>query len=128
MRAGWSVNRARKTAIGVATVLMPAGLFAAFAPTAGAALGWMSVATFGFQFWVGNVQTLPSDFFPVRAVGSIAGYSGTAAGLGAAAFTFSTGAIVDRMGYTPVLVIAAVLAPLATALLFLVSGPIRKVA
>jgi hypothetical protein len=40
----------------------------------------MSITLFVFQFWVGNVQMLASDYFPVGTVGSIAGFSGTTAG------------------------------------------------
>jgi ACS family hexuronate transporter-like MFS transporter len=85
----------------------------------------MCVTCFGFQFWVGNVQTLPSDFFPVGAVGSIAGFAGTAAGAGAVIFTLSTGWVVDHFSYTPILITAAVLAPLATGALFLLAGRVR---
>jgi len=79
----------------------------------------------GFQFWVANVQTLPSDFFPVGAVGSIAGFAGSAAGLGAVIFTLSTGWVVDHFSYTPILITAAVLAPIATTALFVLVGKIR---
>lgn len=126
-RCGWSVNRARKTAVVVGTVCLMAGLLAASAASAYVALAWMCVTCFGFQFWVGNVQTLPSDFFPVGAVGSIAGFAGTAAGLGAVIFTMSTGWIVDHFSYTPVLITAGLLAPLATAALFLLAGRVRAV-
>ena len=124
---GWSVDRARKTAIGIGTVLMPAGIAAAFVPSPVHALICLSVTLFGFQFWVGNVQTLASDFFPVGAVGSIAGFAGTAAGLGAMIFTLSTGWVVDHFSYTPILVTAGLLAPTATAVLFLLCGRVRPI-
>lgn len=126
LRRGWAVNRARKTAILIGTVCLMTGLITAFATSPSAALAWMCVTCFGFQFWVGNVQTLPSDFFPIGAVGSIAGFAGTAAGLGAVLFTFSIGWIVDHFSYTPVLVIAGALAPTATLVLFLLVGRIRR--
>lgn len=126
LRRTGDVNRARKIAIGVGTVAMLAGFATAFATSAPAAIVWMSITLFGFQFWVGNVQTLPSDYFPVGGVGSIAGFSGTAAGLGAVLFTFSTGWIVDHFSYTPILITAAVLAPIATVALFLLSGRVRR--
>jgi MFS transporter, ACS family, hexuronate transporter len=87
----------------------------------------MSVTLFGFQFWVSNVQTLASDYFPVGAVGSLAGFAGTAAGLGAVIFTFSTGWVVDHFSYTPILITAGVLAPLATVSLFALSGHVRRI-
>lgn len=126
MRRGWSTNRARKTAISIGTVCLLGGVMAAYAQSPGAALAWICVTCFGFQFWVGNVQTLPSDFFPVGAVGSIAGFAGTAAGLGAVLFTKAIGWIVANFSYTPVLVIGAALAPIATVTLFLLVGRIRR--
>ena len=126
LRRTGDVNRSRKTAIVIGTVAMLAGFATAFATSAPAAIVCLSVTLFGFQFWVGNVQTLASDYFPVGAVGSIAGFAGTAAGLGAVIFTFSTGWVVDHFSYTPILITAAILAPLATAALFLLSGRIRR--
>ena len=39
----------------------------------------MAVILFGFQTAIGNVQTLPSDFFGGKTVGTLAGLSGMAA-------------------------------------------------
>jgi len=129
LRRGWDVNRARKTAIVTGTVFMMAGVLAAYAESPYVALAWLSLTLFGFQFWVGNVQTLPSDYFPVGAVGSIAGFAGTAAGAGAVIFTLWTGWMRDHeYSYTPILVTAACLAPLATGVLFLLAGRIRALA
>lgn len=124
---GYSVNRARKTVIICAACLIPAGILAAFAESAMAALGYIAIVLFGFQMWISNVQTLPSDFFPQGAVGSVAGLGGTAAALGSMAFTLSTGWVVTHFSYAPVLVTAGLLAPIGTVLLFLVSGPIQRV-
>lgn len=124
---GWSVNSARKAVIGFAALLMPAGIGAAFTSDSMMALGLIGVVLFGFQVWINNVQTLPSDFFPTRAVGSVAGLGGTGAGIGSMIFIFSTGWIVDNFSYTPVLVTAGLLAPLGTAVLFLLAGNIKKV-
>lgn len=127
LRRTGDVNLARKVAISIGTVAMLAGFATAFATSAPAAITCLSVTLFGFQFWVGNVQTLASDFFPVGAVGSIAGFAGTAAGLGAVIFTFSTGWVVDSFSYTPILITAAVLAPAATISLFLLAGRVRRI-
>src|ERR1044071_794659 len=76
---GWSVGFARKVVIAAAALLMPAGIFAAFAEDPFIALALIALVLFGFQVWINNVQTLPSDFFPRRAVGSVAGLGGTGA-------------------------------------------------
>jgi ACS family hexuronate transporter-like MFS transporter len=124
---GWSVNGARKIVIGFSSLLMPAGIAAAFTPDAMLALALIAVVLFGFQAWINNVQTLPSDFFPAAAVGSVAGLGGTGAGIGSMIFIFATGWVVDHFSYTPVLVAAGILAPIGTAALFLLSGRIARV-
>lgn len=125
---GWSVNSARKTVIGFAACLMPAGILAAFTPNSMAALALIGVVLFGFQVWINNVQTLPSDFYPSKAVGSVAGLGGTGAGIGSMIFIFTTGWVVDHFSYVPILVTAGILAPVGTLILFALSGRIQKVA
>ena len=125
---GWSVDRARKLVILIAALLMPAGIFAAFAHDAMVALALIGVVLFGFQVWINNVQTLPSDFFSDKAVGSVAGLGGTGAGIGSMIFILSTGWVVDHFSYVPVLVAAGLLAPIGTLVLFALSGRIERVA
>jgi len=124
---GWTVNSARKAAIALAALMMPAGIAAAYTASSMAALVLIGVVLFGFQVWINNVQTLPSDFFPSKAVGSVAGLGGTGAGIGSMIFIFSTGWVVDNFSYTPVLVTAGLLAPIGTIILFALAGNISKV-
>ncbi|MEI6345447.1 MAG: MFS transporter [Verrucomicrobiota bacterium] len=126
MTRGWSVNHSRKSAILFATALLPAGVAAAYVDSPITALACIAITLFAFQFWVSNVQTLASDLLPVGAVGSIAGFAGTAAGLGAMIFTFTTGWVVDRFSYTPILITAGLLAPIATGVLFMLIGKVRR--
>jgi hypothetical protein len=63
--------------------------------------------------------------FPDGAVGSIAGFAGTAAGIGAVIFTRSTGGVVDHFSYPPILVTAGLLGPLATTVIFVLIGRMR---
>lgn len=124
---GWSVNNARKAVIGFAACLMPAGILAAFTSDSMQALALIGVVLFGFQVWINNVQTLPADFFPKSAVGSVAGLGGTGAGIGSMIFIFTTGWVVDNFSYTPILVTAGLLAPIGTIVLFTLAGNIKKV-
>jgi ACS family hexuronate transporter-like MFS transporter len=125
--AGWSVNRARKTVIAIAACLTPAGLLVARAETPTAALALIAVVLFGFQMWISNVQTLPSDFFADATVGSVAGLGGTGAARGSMLFTLSTGWVVTHYSYGPVLAAAGLLAPAGTIALFLLAGTIRRI-
>ncbi|MCG3159362.1 MAG: Hexuronate transporter [Acidobacteria bacterium] len=127
IKRGWSVNRARKATIGFAALLMPAGILAARTPDPMMALALIGLVLFGFQFWINNVQTLPSDFFSDKTVASVAGLGGVGAGVGSMIFVLATGWIVDHFGYTPVLTAAGVLAPVGTIVLFALAGAITKV-
>ena len=124
---GWSVNRARKSVILLGTVCMTAGLLAARTQTAAAALACIAVVLFGFQTWINNVQTMPSDYFPESAVGSVAGLGGMGAGVGAILFTQATGFVVDHFSYTPMLVAAGILPVAGTAILFALGGRIESI-
>jgi ACS family hexuronate transporter-like MFS transporter len=125
---GWTVDRARKAVIAGAALLMLAGIPAALTHSATVALACIACVTLGFQAWINNVQTMPSDIFPEGAVASVAGLGGVGAGLGAMLFTYATGAVVDRLhSYAPILLIAGLLPIAGTAVLFLVGGPIRVI-
>ena len=123
---GWSVNRARKAVIAFSAALMPCGIVAAFTPDALLCLILIGLVLFGFQAWINNVQTLPSDYFPSRAVASVAGLGGTGAGIGSMIFIFATGWVVDHFSYTPILVTAGILGPLGTVVLFALGGRVVR--
>ena len=127
IKSGVSVNAARKIVIGSAALLMPFGILAARAATASHALAYIGIVLFGFQMWISNVQTLPSDFFSNAAVGSVAGMGGTAAGISSLLFNLGTGWLVTHFGYSIVLTIAGVLSPIGAILLFLFIGRIQHI-
>jgi ACS family hexuronate transporter-like MFS transporter len=124
---GWTVDRARKAVIVAGAALMMAGAGAAFVESPLTALVLIGIVLFGFQVWINNVQTLPSDFFASRAVASVAGLGGTGAGIGSMIFIFTTGWVVDHFSYAPILVTAALLGPIGTVVLFALTGPIARV-
>jgi MFS family permease len=105
---------------------MLAGIPAAVADSAITALAFIALVTFGFQSWINNVQTIPSDLFPQQAVASVAGLGGVGAGAGAILFTLTTGWVVDHFSYTPILVVAGLLPVLGTSILFTLGGPISR--
>ena len=125
IKEGWSTNRARKSVVLIGALLMTAGIPAALTSDAMVALAFISLVTFGFQAWINNVQTLPSDYYPEEAVASVAGLGGVGAGIGAILYILTTGWVVDHFSYTPVLLVAGLLPVLGTALLFLIGGRIE---
>jgi len=104
MKRGWTVNRARKTAmLLMALVIVPTAL-APHAGTMWTAVLIVSVAAAAHQGWSANVYTLASDMFPRSAVASISGIGGFAGAMGGVLFQRVTGRILDATGndYTPI--------------------------
>ncbi len=126
MARGWSANRARKTVIVIGMLCMCVGLGAAVAHTATVALACIAIVLFGFQTWINNVQTMPSDYFPESAVGAVSGLGGMGAGIGAILFTQATGFVVDHFSYTPMLIVAGLLPLAGTGVLFALGGEIKR--
>ena len=116
LKAGWTVDRTRKLVISLGCLLMLPALLAMANPGAPVnAVLLMALILFGFQTAIGNVQTLPSDFFGGKSVGTLAGFSGMAAKLGAAALTSLVPWLTSGGNYTPAFVIGASLAVTAMA-------------
>lgn len=127
LRRGWSVDRARKfvIALGLA-VMFPALLLTAVADTPLSAVLSIAVILFGFQAAITNIQTLPSDFFSGRSVGSLAGVSGTAAVLGVIGCMQLVPVLTAGGNYTPFFVLGAALGPLVF-LAIRFGGPVEPV-
>ena len=116
IRRGWAVGRARKAlvvggAFGV-LALIPAAFLSSFP----ALVGCFAVATFSYAAMSTMALSFPADLFHGRAVATVSGLSGTAAGLGTIGSTFLIGIVADRFSFTPILVVAS-LVPLAAAIL-----------
>jgi Sugar phosphate permease len=127
LRKGWSINGARKSVITLGGILMlPALLLTATAATPTIAVLLIAVILFGFQTAIGNIQTLPSDYFSGKSVGSLAGLSGTAAVAGTLITIWVVPAI-TKVSYVPFFVMGAALVPLSIAAIWFLSGRIAPV-
>jgi len=127
LQRGFSVNRARKMVIILGLVLMfPALLFTAVAHTPLLAVVSIAVILFGFQAAITNIQTLPSDFFSGKTVGSLAGISGTSAVLGVIICMQLVPVLTADGDYTPFFVLGAALVPLVFISLWL-GGTVEQV-
>jgi ACS family hexuronate transporter-like MFS transporter len=109
IKRGWTINRARKTAmLAMALLIVPTAL----APRAGnmwTAVLIVAVAAAAHQAWSANVYTLASDMFPRAAVGSVVGIGAFAGGIGGWVFQRVTGRILDATGndYTPIFAVCS---------------------
>lgn len=116
LKAGWSTDKTRKLTITLGCLIMLPALLAMANPGAPViAVLIMAVILFGFQTAIGNVQTLPSDLLGKKAVGTLSGFSGMAAKLGAVGLTSLVPYLTADGNYTPAFVIGASLAIIAMA-------------
>lgn len=127
MNRGWSVNKARKWTITLGGLIMlPSLIFTSTASTPLLAVLLIALILFGFQIAIGNIQTLPSDFFSGKSVGSLAGLGGTSAAIGVAIVTYAVPYLTET-SYVPFFILGAILVPLGVASVYLFSGEIKKV-
>jgi ACS family hexuronate transporter-like MFS transporter len=75
------------------------------------AMALISTTLFGFQFLIGNLQTLPSDYFNGKNVGTISGMGGTAAVIGTLCTTWAV-PVLTKTSYVSFFVLGAILVPL----------------
>lgn len=117
--AGDNIGKARKIAMTIGAVFLPAAIFAPFVPSAGMAIAAMSVVVFGHAIWVANLMALPTDLFPSRTVASAAGFSGMGGAIGGALATCFIGAIVSHLTYKPIFICAGLMHPISALLLWM---------
>ena len=121
-----SLNNSRKISLGIATVLMPVSLFITSSPLSWAIV-FFSIAMFGHQFFSTLLQTLCTDLFPSRVVGSVAGLAGGIGCFGAMLFSLLAGQMIQNLGYSSVFVVIGLLHPISFLLILLLVGEIKQV-
>ncbi|WP_418264564.1 MFS transporter [Flavobacterium faecale] len=110
-----TVDAARKITIGIGCALILMGLlgiiFLIDGSNAMSFIYIVALVLFGFQFAIGNLQTLSSDLFKGPSVGTLAGLAGS---VGAVSVIIMNWLIpkITTVSYTPAFIIIAVLAPL----------------
>ncbi len=123
---GKSVNISRKASMLIgAGILLPGLIYVAFVQDPMVAVLVMAVILFGFQFTMNNLQTLCSDFFSGKSVGSLAGLGGAAATLGTILSIFFVPMLTRGDNWTPFFIMGATLVPLSIICVFLFGGKIE---
>jgi ACS family hexuronate transporter-like MFS transporter len=115
VRRGWPVGRARRLVFVCGGIGVLALVPAAFASGVLVLLSCFAVATFSYAAMSTMALSLPADLYQSRAVASVSGLSGTAAGLGTIGATYLIGVVADRFSFTPILLVASVVPLLGAA-------------
>jgi ACS family hexuronate transporter-like MFS transporter len=108
IKRGFTVNRARKTAMLVCALCVTPIAFAPWVSGPWSAALLVGLAAAAHQGWSANVFTLVSDMFPRHAVASVVGIGGMAGAVGGMLIATATGYLLQWTGsYVPVFALAA---------------------
>ena len=119
--------KARKNAVTIGCALMLASLIAiAFyldhlKEHVNVAIALISTTLFGFQFLINNLQTLPSDYFHGKNVGTVSGMGGTSAVAGTIIITLLV-PVITKTSYSSFFILAALMVPAAWLCIILISS------
>lgn len=126
IRSGFVPTTARKIVVTAGgAIMLPALLLTTGADDPLYAVLLIAVILFGFQAAIGNIQTLPSDYFGGGAVGSLAGIGGTAAVAGTLITTWLV-PVMTETSYAPIFVLAAAIVPLSVLAIWLLGSRERR--
>jgi ACS family hexuronate transporter-like MFS transporter len=107
LRAGFSLNAARKWTMLLCAVLVIPVVAASYIDSLWGAVAIVALATAAHQGFSCNLFTLPSDIFPRQAVGSLVGIGGAAGAIGGMLLAKYAGWILDRVGsFAPIFALA----------------------
>lgn len=108
IQRGWTINRARKTAMLICAVSVTPIVFAAQVTNVWVAVLLVGLAAAAHQGWSANMFTTASDMFPRRVIGSVVGIGGFAGALGGMIIAKVVGYILEWTdSYVPIFIIAA---------------------
>jgi ACS family hexuronate transporter-like MFS transporter len=123
VRLGWSVNRARKSVMLLASLAMPVLCFSiANAGSPALALTYITLAMFFHASWAN--MTLPAEVLPSRAIGSVTGLAGALGGVMGILSQTGIGWTVQNISFTPIFAVAAFMHLTALAGVSLLAGKI----
>lgn len=126
INSGKSLNYSRKLVISMAGILMLVGLIATIfiADTPLKFIVIVALVLFGFQFAISNIQTLSSDLFDGKSVGSLAGIAGTVAAISVIILNFLI-PVITKQSYQPAFIFIAAYVPLSVASIFIFCRDIK---
>ncbi|TDE17428.1 MFS transporter [Dyadobacter psychrotolerans] len=109
----FSINRARKSAMGFAALLTLAVPLTAYVSSVEVAVGLMALYMFAHGCWITNYITSISDIFGSTATSTVVGLSGTAGAISSLLLNPMIGKIIQQYSYKPLWVASGLLYPIA---------------
>lgn len=123
---GMSILNVRRWTMYCSSLVCLTSLMVPYMNHAGTALVMIGVAIMADNFLSANMFAAVSDLFPDREVGRATGLTGVAGGLSGLLFPLLTGTLVDKVSYTPVFVLVAIMPLAGTVALFAAGRKYRR--
>lgn len=98
IQMGWTVNKSRKSALLICSILVLPVIFATQADNQWVAVTLIGLAAAGHQAWSANAYTLVSDVFPKKATASVVGIGGMIGTISSVIANFVLGSLLDSSG------------------------------
>ena len=125
--SGISVNKARKTIMGIAAVVT---IFTALTPIASSAelaIFFISLFMFAHGFWITNYITITSEIFGKNGTSTVVGISGTAGAVAGMLVNPLIGKVIEGYSYLPMWIISGIMYPIGFIVLLVMIPQIRRV-
>jgi ACS family hexuronate transporter-like MFS transporter len=125
LRWGYTLDKARKIALGLSAVFMPVVMLVPLVPVQ-LAIMLFSIAFFCQQSWSGLMMTLPADIFPLSLVGTVSGLVGFGGAIGGAIFGVVAGYLLGLgFGYGTLFVLVGTFHVIGFLAILLLGGRIQ---
>ena len=105
--------------------MLPSLIATAFVSNVYLAIFLMAIILCGFQFAIGNIQTLASDYYSGKTVGAMAGLGGAAATLGVIITMLLVPYLTKGGNWLPFFSLGALLVPLSISSVYFFGGKIE---
>ena len=113
VKSGYSINKARKTVMGLAAAITLAVPFTEYVSSVYLAVAFMALYMFAHGLWITNYITAISDVFGTKATSTVVGMSGTAGAISSLLLNPLIGKIVQGYSYKPMWIASGLLYPIA---------------
>lgn len=121
----FSIDKARKTVMGIAAALTLAAPAIEWVSSVNVAVALMAVFMFAHGFWITNYITSISDMFGQKATSTVVGLSGTAGAVSGLLLNPLMGIVIQNYSYRPLWIASGLLYPLAFVILILLIPRIK---
>jgi len=119
IKSGLSVNRARKTVMGLAAALTMVAPLTVVVSTAEIAIVFMALIMFAHGFWITNYITVISELYGRNATSTVVGMSGSAGAIAGLLVNPLIGKVVENFSYLPMWIASGIMYPLGFIILVL---------